>query len=251
MLKKSHGKMNTIKKLKEHMKTIPFFMGCYNVYFNLRFGQRLKKKRKNFQKEHVELIQMFTKVLNDNGIQFWLEFGTLLGYYREHDIIKHDDDLDIGVFLSDSGKIKKALTENGFKLIREFRADDGGLEECYRYLHTSIDIFYFRNTDDNSSIYTYSFKSPVFPIKKKHLNKTLKMSVLKTTLKNYGFERAVFKDCNVYIPSKPEEQLKALYGENFMVPDPSFDPRGKHFECRTYFTHEEKPAFGVFMELPL
>ena len=243
--------MKAIKRLKEYMKTIPFFMGCYDFYYDLRFGRRIKKKKDYFLKESVQLLQKFSQTLNDNGILFWLEFGTLLGFYREHDFIKHDYDLDVGAFLTDSEKIRKILTDNGFKLVREFRAKDGGLEECYRYLHTTIDVFYFRKIEETSSIYSYSFKQPFFPIKKKHLNKELKMSVLKTTLKDYGFEKAVFKGCEVNIPTQPEDQLKALYGESFMVPDPTFDPKGKHFDCRTYYTHEENPAFGVFIELPL
>ena len=246
---RSNKKMNAIKKIKEHMKAIPFFMGCYNVYFNLRFGSRIKKKKKYFLRESNELLQKFTQTLNKHDILFWLEFGTLLGYYREHDFIKHDYDIDVGAFLSDSEKIRKVLTENGFKLVREFRAEDGGLEECYRYLHTTIDVFYFRT--DHNNMYCYSFKQPVFPIKKKHLNKKLKMTILKTTLQNNGFEKAVFRNCDVYVPKKAEEQLVALYGKSFMVPDPSFDPKNDHYDCRTYYTYEENPASGVFMELPL
>ena len=118
--------MKMIKKIKERMKAIPFFMRCYDLYYDLRFGRRLRKKRRYFQSEHVELLQKFSQVLNDNGLLFWLEFGTLLGYYREHDVIKHDDDLDIGAFLADAEKIRKALTDNGLKLVRVFRAEDGG-----------------------------------------------------------------------------------------------------------------------------
>ena len=36
-------------------------------------------------------------ILDDMGIPFWLHSGTLLGYYRERDLILHDPDLDLGV----------------------------------------------------------------------------------------------------------------------------------------------------------
>ena len=128
--------IKAIKSLKERMKTIPFFMGCYNVYYKLRFGRRIRKKKQYFLKESTELLQKFSQTLNENNILFWLEFGTLLGYYREHDFIKHDYDLDIGANYDDAKRIRKSLTNNGFTLVKEFRAKDGGLEECYRYLHT-------------------------------------------------------------------------------------------------------------------
>ena len=120
--------MKTIKKVKDYLKTIPFFMGCYNLYYKLRFGRRLNKKQQFFINENGELFHKFTQILNDNGVVFWLEFGTLLGFYREHDFIKHDFDLDIGVYMADAEKIRKILTDNGFKLVRDFNAKDGGKE---------------------------------------------------------------------------------------------------------------------------
>ena len=46
--------MKAIKRLKEYMKTIPFFMGCYDFYYDLRFGRRIKKKKDYFLKETDE-----------------------------------------------------------------------------------------------------------------------------------------------------------------------------------------------------
>ena len=53
-------------------------------------------RKQYFNAEAVELLQRFSEALNAEDITFWLEFGTLLGYYREHDFIKHDDYLDFG-----------------------------------------------------------------------------------------------------------------------------------------------------------
>lgn len=243
--------MNTIKQIKECMKSIPFFMGCYNAYYQLRFGRRIKKRNQYFLQENGPLFHKFTQLLNDNGIVFWLEFGTLLGYFREHDFIKHDFDLDIGAHLSDAKTIRKILTENGFTLIRDFSAKDGGKEETYRYLHTTIDLFYFRIDEDNPSIqYCYTFKAPVFPIKRKQLNKTLTMTVRRKEAPNNGFEKTIFKDCNVYIPQKTDEYLTYHYGEDFMTPNPNFNPEN-YLVHTTYYSHDEMSGTGVYYELPL
>jgi len=34
-------------------------------------------------------------VLNTHGIDYWCDFGTLLGYYRDHDVIRNDYDVDL------------------------------------------------------------------------------------------------------------------------------------------------------------
>ena len=243
--------MSIVKKVKDYLKTIPFFMGCYNLYYKLRFGRRLNRKQKYFISENGELFHKFTQILNDNDVVFWLEFGTLLGFYREHDFIKHDFDLDIGVYIADAEKIRKVLTDNGFTLVRNFNAKDGGKEESYRYLHTTIDLFYFRVDEQNPAIqYCNMFKSPVFPVKKKHLNKELKRTVKRKEVPNSGFERAVFKGCDIYIPKKTEEHLKAHYGKNFMIPDPGFS-HDNDVANTVYYTYEENPGIGVFYELPI
>jgi len=243
--------MKIIKTIKARLKTVPFFMGCYNFYYKLRFGRRLKRKQRDFISENAELFQRFTQIMNDNNVIFWLEFGTLLGFYRENDFIKHDFDLDIGVYRDDADKIRKILTENGFKLVRDFNAKDGGKEESYKYLHTTIDLFYFRIDEQNPSVqYCNMFKSPVFPIKKKHLNKNLNMTVKRKEVPNNGFERTVFKGCDVYIPKKANEHLTAHYGKNFMIPDPNFS-HDNDVDNTVYYTYEENPATGVFIELPI
>lgn len=233
------------------MKKIPFFMGCYNLYYKIRFGRRINRKKRYFHEESETLLKKFSDVLNDSGIVFWLEFGTLLGYYREHDFIKHDDDLDVGLYLSDAEKARECLTKNGFKLVRAFRAEDGGLEESYRYMHTTIDLFYFWVNVENPSVqYAYSFKSPVFPVKRKHLNKELKMTVRRNTIPNNPVEKATFKGCDVYVPKETDKHLRFLYGKNFMIPDPKFN-RDDHEDLIQALPYDEKPSVGVFYELPL
>ena len=50
-------------------------------------------------------------VFDTLGIKFFLSHGTMLGVYREGDILKHDDDIDIGLFLEDKPKMADAMGE--------------------------------------------------------------------------------------------------------------------------------------------
>ena len=37
-------------------------------------------------------------ILNAAGLDYWCDFGTLLGYYRDHDVIRTDYDVDLCLF---------------------------------------------------------------------------------------------------------------------------------------------------------
>ena len=68
-----------------------------------------------FQKLSIA-IQSFNE-----PIKVWLEFGTLLGCYRDGDVIAHDNDIDFGV--EDSIFVDSFidhLVNNGFDLVKYF-----------------------------------------------------------------------------------------------------------------------------------
>jgi phosphorylcholine metabolism protein LicD len=50
-------------------------------------------------------------VLDRLGVEYWADFGTLLGMYREKDIIKHDNDVDVVVLDPDWDTLLAALKQ--------------------------------------------------------------------------------------------------------------------------------------------
>lgn len=44
-----------------------------------------------------EVLDTFVDILNENDIKYFLEYGTLLGFYRSQDFIAWDDDIDISI----------------------------------------------------------------------------------------------------------------------------------------------------------
>lgn len=68
------------------------------------------------QKDGPKILQAFSSALNEAGIKFWIDYGTLLGYYRDHDFIGHDNDLDTGAFIEDADRVKDVLEKEDFDL---------------------------------------------------------------------------------------------------------------------------------------
>lgn len=204
--------------------------------------QNNERRCKLLKSEGVQVLKIFADHMNQAGIPFWLEFGTLLGFYREHDFISHDNDMDFGAYIEDHDRIRKLLIGSGFKLVRYYSDNAGGIEECYRILNSSFDIFYFRR--DTAGMHCSSYcRAPKSWIRS--LLNRRKFFVRETTFPDTGLVPAEFKGVNVYVPNACDAHLKAHYGENYMTPDPKFDsetaPNVKQFPI------EERYGIGRFL----
>ena len=234
--------------IKRLLDSIPSFRKIIKPIFRPIYGPILTKRGKRirnryFRDEAQDLLKTVAEVFKQNNITFWLEFGTLLGAYREHDFIKHDCDVDFGAFLSDARKIRKVLLDAGFQLYHEFKiVNDDGLEDCYIYKHTTFDIFYFR--EEGSVLYCNIFRS--FGDKIWHDDfYQMQCMVRRIDIPNEGFTPYTFKGIRFNIPKNSEKRLKWSYGENFMTPDPNFshEKTAKNITCYPY---EEKQGVGIF-----
>ncbi len=209
--------------------------------------KRLDKLKKYFKAERVELLQKYSRALNDAGVVFWLEFGTLLGYYREGDFIAHDCDMDTGTYLENAERVYKALTAAGFELVREYHVtDDGGLEQCYQYMHTTIDVFYFRKEGDK--LYCNSFYPMLNMSRRKYRNKKCPFQVKKIEVPDTGYEKATFKGCEVYVPKDCERYLITHYGPSYRTPNPNYNWRKDSTNIILY-PYNDKPGYGILKSL--
>lgn len=189
------------------------------IYRHLLIIERNKQK-KQFNKNGLALLEQLNKTLTSKNILYWLEFGTLLGAYRDHDFIKHDYDLDIGIFFENYSLIRSTLESAGFKLKREFKVGnygDKGVEQTYEYNGVYIDIFFFHKLGNTHMICNSFSKLP-----KKENGKTI-AQVKQIQVPYTGFKTIDFKGMFVKVPYDEKSHLEAHYGKNFMIPNSNFD----------------------------
>jgi lipopolysaccharide cholinephosphotransferase len=135
------------------------------------------------------------EVFAAHGVTFWLRDGTALGAWRDGAIIPTDDDIDLGVWVSDTARIDRAL---------EALAGRGFV----MYLRTKWVIALMRDWETVELIV-----SGVFP---------------EDEVYNRFLERAFFRDLgsvdflgrSFRIPSPIERYLEFSYGEDWRIPKP-------------------------------
>lgn len=214
-----------------------------------RYQKHLQEMSALLKSEGANTLNMFANALNHAGVQFWLDYGTLLGYQREHDFIGHDNDLDTGAFIEDADRVYEALCNNGFKLVRHYRTIDGEyLEHCYSRVGTdmTIDVFFYRRDINLVHGTCFSPKDEKININK-NLFKDIPFKTILVTTPFTGLTKTSFKGADVYVPTNTDEYLKANYGDNYMIPDPTFS--FKNAPNIKFLTYEEKPAVG-YLEIP-
>ena len=192
--------------------------------------------RIKLQKYGIEMLTKFHEACNACNVKGWLEFGTLLGAYREHSFIGHDFDLDVGMMQEDyTQSFHDKLCELGFKLHHGFYLMDTShnkstlTEVTYFYEDFNIDIFLSKS--DNSKL---SRRCYVYIVGEE------KCPANEYILPNVGQLQEVIIDNHVFnSPENVVKTLKIIYGDSFMIPDP------------TWRTASEKNKNVSRMEYPL
>lgn len=208
----------------DFFKDILAKLGLFEISKKL-FGKYLYKyKNYKFKKEAIKGLIAFKNVLDTEKIEYWLEFGTLLGAIRDKDFIKHDFDIDFGCFPFEKSKnFKNILQKNNFKLIRKVYLKNKNIlsEETYNYKDKfNIDLFYFYTENDKYIFYDFSGKENL------SFNETIKklggLLCYKNTINKFKLKKYNFKNIEFNIPEDYKKHLSELYGNNFMIYNPNW-----------------------------
>jgi len=238
-----------MKKLKLLVEKNRIFAKIARTIYRKTILPYLQKKRvKNFKLYGKAALLELKKAFDELGVEFWLEYGTLLGAYREGGFIAHDDDIDVGVFLNKhSSTLQATLEKHGFKLHREILVDDGlyAREETYRKYNIDIDIFYFKNSKDSQYFYVHDFKAEDGKSWAKSIQDNGGLVTRERKFTPFKLEKLHFLEEEFWVPTATKEHLASVYGEDFMTPNSSWNPYNKpknievlHTKIAKVITHE-------------
>jgi hypothetical protein len=193
-------------------------IGLYHFSVRIETKIREKKMRKNFLLYGKECLLQADKAFRSVNAKLFLDFGTLLGAYREQNFIQHDFDIDVGYIYSEKPEnMIELLKEFGFSHKRQFFVKETGLitEDMFMYKGVQIDFFaYFVKNED---FYCYlgrrhETKSAA------EANKTNGFPCRLSYVPATEFHEIDFIGHRFYAPDKAKQWLKDIYGESFMTP---------------------------------
>jgi len=211
----------------------------------------------------IDLFRKTIDILEKNNVEYWLYFGSLLGFVREGKFIKNDSDIDIVVKdLNDVKILEKELNKKN--LI--FRENDQivdvdndlfhiGFWEMKKYdnkmiiemvknknlISRSANVMIFLLKGDThklgkisiSTMQRFIFLSNL-PFSKKFITILKKIEYLSAhkvwfMFDSFDYETVKMHNTSVKIPKNCKKHLKMIYGNNWRIPDRTFSSHGEEF----------------------
>ena len=163
-------------------------------------------------KKNLENLNFISERLIN--IEWFIFFGTLLGYTRENNIIKNDDDIDVYVDIRFRDTIINLFKNSdlNFDLSKKPNLGPYFLQGT-RVLENEITYidFYFYEYD----------KSKEFLVERNNFTGAWKieanaMYVPKSII--FPLKKGKIQDIQIIIPNKPKECCEFLYGKDWIVP---------------------------------
>ncbi len=180
------------------------------------------------EQKAVALLKGVSATVKKAGLQAWIEGGTLLGAIRDKRLIPWDHDIDMGIIFSDNEAISylvKALRREYSVKICFFNNSPSGIWNLGKYRLLKIypkrhlffrekiccDLFIYYPAKDEKTgekIYRYVVWDQNAAHKAKHFDKL-------DSIDFYGVP--------VITPAYPEEFLATKYGENWRIPQKTWN----------------------------
>jgi len=201
------------------MKWLRLFIGflialMYNPLVAIKFANRLLLK-KNISRRCFILqiygpivIKETMDICRKINLKPFLNYGSLLGYYRDNALIDTDNDIDMGIFEQDIPKLpklKEAMIARGYKVRKEDKFKVSYIST--KYANIFIDFWIHYRHQSSNKIFSGSFR------------KMKKVSIFPFSPEIFNILQSVrFLNVQVYIPQNTEEYLVNVYGKDWRIP---------------------------------
>lgn len=173
-----------------------------------------------YNRRKLELLRTFYEATNsflkDLGVDYWLSYGTLLGWYRERGIIAHDIDIDYAASTDAFELIwqNRDRLPSGFKLF-DTSENHNGPKLFFSYKGFDADIYFYEKREGKMyPTLISSIPSDMIEFPQEWI---------------YPLEEVTFLGAKTKVPSAPKAYLEHCYG--YIGKNAAFDKKtGYYYE---------------------
>jgi len=206
--------------MKNSIKTLLYKLGIYDGARNIIKKIYYPYKYYRVKQSVKPILKILKEVFDKQCQDYWLDYGTLLGYVRNGQIIKNDIDLDFGIIINGNFSLQEILKEHNIYLIQRTIVEGKITLEQYNYKDIGFDIFYYRK--EGEKIVTNIWFPTEYTLPQKVLYEQGKGSLSETTFTLFKTEEIEFYSMPFRVPVNRDLYLKEHFGDDYMIPNPNW-----------------------------
>lgn len=198
-------------------KRVEIILSKFNLLKRLKSTYEYRKRNEYLLKNGEKILSKIDDIFKEAKIDYWLDYGTLLGCIRDKNFIEYDDDIDLGVIYPIEEKkyenMVRLFIKKGFIRKRIVLINDRLAIEKFQFEKVTVDIFYYTLSNFTKEIETFTGiekddgKTEIWSCK------NIYSGIMRQKFKN--IEVNVMKDSDLY--------LKNYYGINYQEKIKNFD----------------------------
>jgi phosphorylcholine metabolism protein LicD len=206
--------------MKNSIKTLLYKLGIYDGARNIIKKIYYPYKYYRVKQSVKPILKILKEVFDKQCQDYWLDYGTLLGYVRNGQIIKNDIDLDFGIIINGNFSLQEILKEHNIYLIQRTIVEGKITLEQYNYKDIGFDIFYYRK--EGEKIVTNIWFPTEYTLPQKVLYEQGNGSLSETTFSLFETEEIEFYSMPFRVPVNRDLYLKEHFGDDYMIPNPNW-----------------------------
>ncbi|XP_067930100.1 ribitol-5-phosphate transferase FKTN-like [Watersipora subatra] len=192
--------------------------------FHEWYGKDTTEKAEQFRSDAINALKIIKTRLDSIGTPFWLSSGTLLGWFRQCDIIPYSLDVDIGIFIKDHPEnLLNILHNSSLRLEHKFGLMEDSLQYAFHIGNVKLDIFFFYLDETSGTMWNGGTD----------YNTGEKFKYL---FDKFTLCWTEFFGMKVRVPCDTEQYIRANYGDSWIEPvtkwewnksPPNVEPNGE------------------------
>jgi hypothetical protein len=139
---------------------VKFVKFCFRIFiykckkllkncFVFLFPHQAQKKKEVIKQKFIDIFKISNSILRGLDVKYWVDGGVCLGIIRENDFLRHDPDIDFGVWdVLNHQRVRDTFFNQGFSSIKTFGTLERGFGETFEKEGVHVDIFYFYESGD-------------------------------------------------------------------------------------------------------